>query len=120
MPFSPGIGGQDASRPDIGSVLAQGMGGGMGGPPPQGDPMSGGMGAGPQQPDPALLEAVNHVRSIGDLVAQLQASHPIIAEDANQISQILKQAVIKIAQAQTMQTTSGMAVPGGGPGMGMG
>lgn len=91
-----------------------------GGAPSMADPQGMGGGMGAMQPDPALLEAVNQVRAIGDLAAQLQATNPIVAEDVNQITQILKQAVIKIAQAQTMQTASGMAVPGGGPGMGMG
>ena len=63
----------------------------------------------------AQLEAtMQQIRDIGAQVQSLAASNPMLAEDAAQISQLLKQMVVKSAQVAPSQTASGMAVPGGG------
>jgi methyl-accepting chemotaxis protein len=63
----------------------------------------------------AQLQAmVQQIRQVGDLVQQIAASNPQLAQDAQQITQILKGMVVKSAQQAPAQTPSGLAVPGAG------
>ena len=68
-------------------------------------------------PDQQLQAMMEPIRQIGQQVTQLQQSMPFAAEELGQINQLLKQVVIKAAEAQQAQTASGMAVPGGAGGM---
>lgn len=56
------------------------------------------------------------IRGIGQQVQMLEAEYPQMADEAQQISQLLKAMVVKAAQQGSAQTASGMAVPGGGGG----
>ena len=90
-------------------------GNGMG---PVGSMMAGGGGApGGGGPDQNLQAIMGQIRQIGQQVQQLESTAPVIAEEAQQINALLKQIVIKMAQAQSAQTASGMAVPGGAGGV---
>lgn len=61
------------------------------------------------------LEAtMGRIRDLGELVKQLAAEIPTVADEAQQIQQLLKQMVVKAAQQTPMQTMSGAAVPGAG------
>lgn len=75
-------------------------------------------GAGGGQPmggaDQALQQVMGKIRGVGEQVKGLEAEYPQVAEEAQQISQLLKAMVIKVAQQGSAQTASGMAVPGGG------
>jgi len=91
--------------------MMPGASGGMGG-------MAAMMGGGGGQPgaggpDQALKAITDQIRAIGQQVQQLESTTPVVAEEAQQINALLKQIVIKVAQAQSAQTASGMAVPGG-------
>lgn len=61
-----------------------------------------------------LQQMVQQIRQVGDLVQQIAASNPQLAQDAQQITQILKGMVVKSAQQAPAQTPSGLAVPGAG------
>ena len=82
----------------------------------------GGIGAGltgggmASAPDQNLQALMGQIRQVSDQVKQLASSVPVLAEEAEQINQLLKAMVVKAAQAQSMQTASGMAVPGAGGG----
>lgn len=96
--MQPGIGGAQAPAPDIGSLLA-------GGAMPQ---------AGPG-PDAMLQDALGQVRQIGQAVDTFVQAYPMLAPVGQQITQLLKQAVIQLAQQQSAQpTATSTAVPGGG------
>lgn len=95
--MGPGAGGGSA----LGSMLA-GSAGAM-----QGGAAGGG-------PDSGLQALMGQIRQIGQMVQQLEGTVPVLAEEAQQINALLKQMVVKAAQAQGAQTASGMAVPGGG------
>jgi len=68
----------------------------------------------PQGPDPQMMALAQKIRALGEGAKQLAAEMPFLAEDAQQIDQILKGMVVKAAQMMSAQTQSGMAVPGGG------
>ncbi len=92
--------------------MGPGMGGGMGaalqgGPAPMGP-------AGAGAPDQNLQALMQKIRTVVQGVQDLAASSPALAEGAERINQILKEMVVQAAQQQSMQTASGMAVPGGG------
>jgi hypothetical protein len=57
------------------------------------------------------------VRQMGEQVKALAQLAPHAADELQQIQQLLKQVIIKAAQAAPAQTPSGMAVPGNGGGM---
>lgn len=101
----PGIGGADAPAPDIGSLLA---GGGQGG-----DPAAAGGGMAPD-PNAMLQDALMQVRSIGQAIDAFTQQYPAVAQTTQQITTLLKQAVIQLASAQPVSTPSGMSAPGGG------
>jgi hypothetical protein len=61
-----------------------------------------------------LQQLAGQVRNLNNLAMQLAQSTPIIAPEMQQIAQILKQAIVKVAQAAPQQTASGAMVPGGG------
>lgn len=61
-----------------------------------------------------LQQTANQIRQINDLLTQLGQSQPLLQGEVGQITQILKQAIVKVAQAAPMQTASSAAVPGGG------
>lgn len=94
-----GIGAADAPMGAIGSLLS----GAQGGPPPGADQM--------------LQQTMGQIREVGQMVQQLEAQFPALAEEAQQIAQLLKAMVIKAAQQGSAQTASGMAVPGAGGGV---
>lgn len=78
-----------------------------------------GAGAAPPGADAAALQqqlqqTVQQIRQIGDLVQQLAAANPTLAQDAQQIGQILKQMIVRSAQQAPQQTMSGAMTPGGG------
>jgi hypothetical protein len=75
-------------------------------------------GAIPQQgPDPQMMALAQKLRAVDQGAQGLAAEMPFLAEEAQQISQLLKQMAVKAAQMMSAQTASGMAVPGGGGGM---
>jgi len=93
-----GIGAADAPMGAIGSLLA-------------------GQGASaPPNADSALQAVMGQIRQIGQAVQALEGQNPALAEEAQQITQLLKAMVIKSAQQGSAQTASGMAVPGAGGG----
>lgn len=71
-------------------------------------------GAGAEAVQAQLQQTVQQIRAVGDLVQQLAATNPMIAAEAQQIGQLLKQMIIKSAQQAPQQTMSGAMVPGGG------
>lgn len=91
-----GIGGMDA----VGSMLANA--------PPQNA-----AGAGPDARNQQLEATMGTIRDLGEQVKQLAAANPMIADEAQQIQQLLKQMVVKAAQPAPVQTGSSLAVPGG-------
>jgi hypothetical protein len=81
------------------------------------------MGAGAQAPGAGadamqaqLQQTVQQIRQIGDLVQQLAGANPALAQEAQQIGQLLKQMIIRSAQQAPQQTMSGAMTPGGGAG----
>lgn len=86
----------------VGDLIAQGSG------------APAGAGADAQQAQ--LQQVAGQVRAIGDQIQQLISGNPMLAQDGQQISQILKGMIIKVAQAAPQQTMSGAAVPGAGGG----
>lgn len=93
-----GIGAAAAPMEAVGSLLAS-----------QGGAPTGGA-------DQALQQVMGQIRQIGQGVQALESQYPQVAEEAQQITQLLKAMVIKVAQQGSAQTPSGMAVPGGGGG----
>ena len=71
-------------------------------------------GAGANAQQQQLQQLAGQVRQIGDMLSQLASQAPMVAQDVQQIGQILKGMIIKVAQAAPAQTPSSMAVPGGG------
>lgn len=65
----------------------------------------------------ALAQTMQQIRAVNDQVGQLAQQQPAAADIWQQISLLLKQAIVKIAQAQQAQTASSLAVPGGGGGV---
>lgn len=92
-----GIGGMDA----MSSMLASAQ-------PP------GAAAAGADAQRQQLEGVMGRIRDLGEQVKQLAAENPSVADEAQQIQQLLKQMVIKSAQLVPTQTASGAAVPGGG------
>ena len=83
--------------------------------PPIGDQLASSGAIPPQAgPDPALMAVAQKIRAIGDQAKALAAEFPVVAEEAQQIDQLLKAMVVKAAQMMSAQSASGMAVPGGG------
>lgn len=85
--------------------------------PPIGEQLASSGAMPPTGPDPAIMAFAQKVRAISEQAKALAAENPAVAEEAQQIDQLLKQMVVKAAQMQSAQTASGMAVPGGGGGM---
>lgn len=73
-------------------------------------------GPGAAGPDADLQATMGEIRGIGQAVQGLEAKFPALAQEAQQITALLKQMVVKAAQQAQMQTASGMAVPGAGGG----
>ena len=71
-------------------------------------------GAGQDAARAALEQTAQQVRELGNMATQIGQSNPLIQGEMQQVLAILKQAIIKAAQAAPMQTASGMTVPGGG------
>lgn len=63
-----------------------------------------------------LESLMMQVRQIGEGVKAIATVFPMAADEAQQIQQLLKMMVVKAAGPSPMQTSSGMAVPGGGGG----
>lgn len=97
--MTPGIGGADASAPDVGTLYAQ---------------AGGGQSAAAPGPDAMLQDALGQVRQIGMAVDAFIQQYPAAAAIGQQITTLLKQAVVQLAQAQPTATPSGQAIPGGG------
>lgn len=100
-PISNGAGGGGNPMGAVGSLLS-GAGGGM---------------AGAGGGDAVLQGVAMRIREIGQSLQALQAENPVLAADVEQINQLLKQMLVKAAQAGSMQTASGMGVPGAGGGV---
>lgn len=104
----------------IGSLLARG---GSQPGPGQGNPQAPAPGGG-TDPNTAMQAAdaqqsqitatMQQIRDLGKLLQQLAASNPMLADEAQQMQQLLKQMIVKAAQQAPMQTGSSLAVPGGG------
>lgn len=73
-------------------------------------------GAGAEAVQAQLQQTAASVRQIGDLLQQLGAANPTLAPDIQQVSQILKGMIVKVAQSAPAQTASSLAVPGSGGG----
>ena len=86
------------------------MGAMLGGAQPQ--MSAGGAGADAQQQQ--LQQTMGQIRDFAEQVKQLGANNPVLADDVQQIQQILKNMVVKAAQVGQTQTASSLAVPGGG------
>ncbi len=99
--MQPGIGGDAAPAPDVGSLYASGAAAGG----PQG-----------MTPDPnaILQDALMQIRTIGQQVDAFMQQYPAAAPMLQSVPTALKQAVIALAGAQPAATPSGMAAPGGG------
>jgi hypothetical protein len=81
-------------------------------PPPGADPTQAAAGA-----DAARLQleqTMGQIRQIGEAVKQIAAGNPLVADEAQQIQQLLKQMVVKSASVSPMQTMSSAAVPTAG------
>src|SRR3990172_2312515 len=82
--------------------------------------LSGSMPAAPGQAAQAinaqLQQLAGQVRDIGDQIKQLVAANPPLAQDGQQIMDLLKGMIIKAAEHSQMQTMSGAGVPGAGGG----
>lgn len=85
------------------------MGAMLGGAQP---PNPAGAGADAQQQQ--LQQTMGRIRDLAEQVKQLGADMPVLADDVQQVQQILKQMVIKSAQIGTTQTASSLGVPGAG------
>jgi hypothetical protein len=57
---------------------------------------------------------MGRIRDLAEQAKQLAADFPVLADDMQQVQQLLKQAVVKAAQVGPAQTASSLAVPGGG------
>lgn len=92
------------------STGMEAMGSLLGGAQP---PMSA-AGAGADAQQQQLQQTMGRIRDLAEQVKQLGADFPVLADDTQQIQQLLKQMVVKAAQVAPAQTASGLAVPGGG------
>jgi len=61
-----------------------------------------------------MNQAAMQVRDIGAKAQAMATQFPAVAAEMQQIGEILKGAIVKLAQASSAQTASGAAVPGGG------
>jgi len=86
------------------------MGAMLGGAAPPMSPAGAGADAQQQQ----LTQTMGRIRDLAEQVKQLGADFPVLADDVQQIQQILKTMVVKSAQVAPTQTASSLAVPGGG------
>jgi hypothetical protein len=110
--------------PAIGSSSAgmNGMGAALAGAPPMGDVPGGtgqpqlGAGPGMDAQSQMLQQFAQQVRGVSDQVKAMMAANPLVGDEAQQILQLLKQMIVKVAQPMPMANASGMAVPGGGGG----
>lgn len=117
--MTPPIGGSNGMDA-IGAMLARGQGapasagGSMqpaGAPPSPGAPgaAAAGMDAAQQQ----NMQMIEGIRNLGEAAKQLALTSPLIADEAQQIQQLLKQMVVKVASTAPVQTASSQAVPMG-------
>lgn len=60
-----------------------------------------------------LMASIARVRDLGEQIKQFALENPAVAEEVQQIQQLLKQMVVKMAAPVPAQTSSSMAVPGG-------
>lgn len=116
--MTPAIGASAAGTSGVGAMLAQSAGAPAAAGSAPGMP---GAAASPAANGPAvdlarqqLEQTMGQIRGIADQVKQMAATNPAVAQEAQQIQELLKAIVIKSAQQAPMQTASGMAVPGGG------
>ena len=71
-------------------------------------------GAGADAQQQQLQQTMGRIRDLAEQIKQLGADFPVLADDVQQIQQLLKQMVVKAAQVGSTQTASSLAVPGGG------
>ena len=84
-------------------------------PPPNGQqPPAQNAAAGMDAQNQQLMATMQNIRALGEAVKQLAAENPMVADEANQIQQLLKQIVVKSASVAPVQTMSSEAVPMGG------
>jgi hypothetical protein len=57
---------------------------------------------------------MGQIRQVAQSVDDLGASNPAFASGVTQIKAILRQMIMQAAQAASVQTPSGQALPGGG------
>lgn len=86
------------------------MGAMLSGAQPQ---MGAGM-AGADAQQQQLQQTMGRIRDLAEQIKQLGADFPMLADDVQQIQQLLKQMVVKAAQVAPVQTASSLGVPGGG------
>lgn len=63
-----------------------------------------------------LMASIMRVRDFGEQVKQFGAENPLVVEEVQQIQQLLKQMLVKIATPVQPQTGSSLGVPTGGMG----
>lgn len=79
-----------------------------------GDFSAGSPGAGAAAAQAQLQQVAGVIRQINQLVMQLAQQSPVLAPDMQQIGQILKSAIVKMASQAPQQTMSGATAPSGG------
>ena len=73
-----------------------------------------GQGAGPPDASGAMPDLMGKIRQVATSVDDLGSSNPALAPEIQQIKVVLRQMIIKAAQAASAQSPSGEAVPMGG------
>lgn len=119
--MTPPIGGMGGGMDAIGAMLARGQGApasaaaGANGAPSAGSSASfpGAPAAGMDAVNQQLEATIMQIRQLGESVKQLAATNPLVADEAQQIQQLLKMMVVKSAQTAPVQTVSSEAVPTG-------
>lgn len=96
-----GIAAQDAPGAALGAMMQPGGGAPAAGP-----------GAGQEAMQQKLQQIAGQVRQINALAQQVGGANPEIAAEMEQIGEILKVAIVKMAQQAPAQTPSSLAVPG--------
>ena len=71
-------------------------------------------GAGPDPAQEQLTQMMGQIRDLAQQVEQISATNPALTQEVTQIKAILRQMVVKAAQAAPMQTQSSMDVPTAG------
>ena len=84
----------------------------MGGPSAIGDLLAGGS-PGADQAQSELQGLASQIRDVGQMTDAMAQQFPMAQGEIAQIQQLLKQIIVKAAQAMSMQTQSGSAVPTG-------